>query len=152
MKTPIEHVEHRRIGAAHWQAQQTLGVAIERFLRAEGLGLSRSLALMALRDEPGLSGAALARRLLITAQSAGTLLTQLDGQGWMDRKPHAVHCAVLERFLFPAGHTKLKRMNDIFDDFDARLGMQLSAEERSQLSHSLRICLNAAVDMLRDGD
>ncbi len=152
MKIEIEYVEYRRIGAALWQAQRTLGVAIERFLREEGLGLSQALALMALRDEPGLSGAALARRLLITAQSAGTLLAQLDAQGWIDRRPHAIHRAIFEASLSPAGAEKLDRVNEIFDAFDARLGKQLSDGERNQLFHSLRTCLDAAIEMLREGE
>ena len=56
---------------------------------------------------------------------------------------------VFETFLSPAGNEKLDRVIEIFDAFDARLGRQPSAEERNQLFHALRTCLNAAMDMLR---
>ena len=80
------------------------------------------------------------------------MLAQLDAQGWIDRKPHAVHRAIFEASLSPAGTDKLDRVIEIFDAFDARLGKQLGAEERSQLFHALRTCLNAAMDMLRGGE
>lgn len=152
MKRATKYVDQRRLGAVLWQAQRTLTVAAERLLRAEGLGLSQARALMVLGDQPGLSGAALARRLLVTSQSAGTLLAQLDAKGWVRREPHAVHGAVLESFLTETGKEKLERVVRIMDAFDARLVAQLGAEPRDRLLDSLLTCMEAARNMIEGED
>lgn len=150
MDDEAARVQYRRLGAVVWQTQRALSAAVERLLRGEGLGLSQARALMVLGDQPGLSGAALARSLLITAQSAGTLLSQLEAKGWVERKPHPVHQAVLESVLTEAGRDKLGRVIHIMDAFDARLGRDLGAERRDELFRSLRTCLETATRMLQE--
>ena len=62
------------------------------------LGLLRQLA-----DEPGLSGAQLARRLLITPQGAQLALTSLERSGLVERKPDPAHGRILRAYLTDQG-------------------------------------------------
>ena len=64
------------------------------------LGLMRQLA-----DEPGLSGAELARRLLITPQGAQLALTSLERSGLVERKPDPDHGRILKAYLTDQGRT-----------------------------------------------
>lgn len=150
MSKEKENVPSHRIGAALWQADRAFSIALERTLKPEGIGMTQALALIALRNQPGLSGAALARFLRITAQSAGTLLTQLDQQGLVVKRPHAVHRAIVEAFLSEEGEAKLARVQQIFADFDAQIAEHLSLRERDELYRALQTCLKAATDMISD--
>jgi DNA-binding MarR family transcriptional regulator len=62
------------------------------------LGLMRQLA-----AEPGLSGAELARRLLITPQGAQLALTSLERSGFVERKPDPAHGRILRAYLTDQG-------------------------------------------------
>ena len=62
------------------------------------LGLMRQLA-----DEPGLSGAELARRLLITPQGALLALTALERSGLVERKQDPQHGRILQAYLTDRG-------------------------------------------------
>jgi len=62
------------------------------------LGMMRQLA-----DEPGLSGAQLARRLLITPQGAQLALTSLERSGLVERKPDPTHGRILRAYLTDQG-------------------------------------------------
>ena len=138
----------QRIGAALWQAEHTVGLAVDQHLSQEGLGLSQVTAMMHLREQPKLSGAALSRLMLITRQSATTLLGQLEAQGWISRTEHHIHRGILEATLSVEGEEKLNRANEILDEFDARLGGEMNLKEREQLFTSLSTCLRAARTML----
>ncbi len=62
------------------------------------LGMMRQLA-----DEPGLSGAELARRLLITPQGAQLALTSLERSELVERKPDPAHGRILRAYLTDRG-------------------------------------------------
>jgi DNA-binding MarR family transcriptional regulator len=62
------------------------------------MGLMRQLA-----KEPGLSGAELSRRLLITPQGVQHALTALERRGFIERKPDPQHGRVLQAYLTDEG-------------------------------------------------
>ena len=62
------------------------------------IGMLRQLA-----DEPGLSGAELARRLLITPQGVQLALTALERRGLVERKQDPQHGRILQAFLTDQG-------------------------------------------------
>ncbi|MCV7317168.1 MarR family transcriptional regulator [Mycolicibacillus parakoreensis] len=64
------------------------------------IGLLRQLA-----GEPGLSGAELARRLLITPQGVQLALTALERRGLVERKPDPRHGRILQAYLTEEGRT-----------------------------------------------
>jgi DNA-binding MarR family transcriptional regulator len=62
------------------------------------IGLMRQLA-----NEPGLSGAELARRLLITPQGAQLALTALERRGLVERKQDPQHGRIMQAYLTDKG-------------------------------------------------
>lgn len=62
------------------------------------IGLLRQLA-----NEPGLSGAELARRLLITPQGVQLALTALERRGLVERKPDPRHGRIMRAYLTDEG-------------------------------------------------
>jgi DNA-binding MarR family transcriptional regulator len=62
------------------------------------IGILRQLA-----DEPGLSGAELARRLLITPQGVQLALKALEQRGLVERKPDPQHARILQAYLTEKG-------------------------------------------------
>jgi DNA-binding MarR family transcriptional regulator len=62
------------------------------------MGLLRQLA-----NEPGLSGAELARRLLISPQGVQLALTALEGRGLVERKQDPQHGRILRAYLTDQG-------------------------------------------------
>lgn len=64
------------------------------------IGLLRQLS-----GEPGLSGAQLARRLLITPQGVQLALSALERRGLVERKPDPHHGRILRAYLTDQGRT-----------------------------------------------
>lgn len=64
------------------------------------IGLLRQLA-----GEPGLSGAELARRLLITPQGVQLALSALEGRGLVERKQDPRHGRILRAYLTEEGRS-----------------------------------------------
>ncbi|MCX4091348.1 MarR family winged helix-turn-helix transcriptional regulator [Nocardia sp. alder85J] len=62
------------------------------------IGLMRQLA-----NEPGLSGAELSRRLLITPQGVQMALTALERRGLVERKPDPQHGRIIQAYLTDEG-------------------------------------------------
>ncbi|MDH6245050.1 MarR family transcriptional regulator [Mycobacterium sp. OTB74] len=62
------------------------------------IGVLRQLA-----NEPGLSGAELARRLLISPQGVQLALTALEKRGLLERKKDPQHARILQAFLTDSG-------------------------------------------------
>src|SRR5690349_20913769 len=78
------------VGFALRNLMQTFRQRIEAALREQGLELSfaHAMVLKHLAKEPGLSGAQLARRAIVTAQSMNGLLHGLESTGMVVHEPH----------------------------------------------------------------
>jgi DNA-binding MarR family transcriptional regulator len=68
-----------------------------------GVTTSQIGVLRQLADEPGLSGAELARRLLISPQGVQLALTALERRGLVERKQDPQHGRILQAFLSDEG-------------------------------------------------
>ncbi len=64
-----------------------------------GVSTAQIGVLRQLSDEPGLSGAELARRLLISPQGVQLALTALEQRGLIERKPNPQHKRMLQAYL-----------------------------------------------------
>lgn len=64
-----------------------------------GVSTAQIGVLRQLSNEPGLSGAELARRLLITPQGVQLALTALEKRGLVERKQNPAHGRILQAFL-----------------------------------------------------
>lgn len=68
-----------------------------------GVTTSQIGVLRQLSEEPGLSGAELARRLLISPQGVQLALTALERRGLVERKQDPQHGRILQAYLSDAG-------------------------------------------------
>ncbi|MCG5434227.1 MarR family transcriptional regulator [Mycobacterium sp. MYCO198283] len=92
------------------------------------IGLLRQLA-----NEPGLSGAELARRLLISPQGVQLALTSLERRGLVERKRDPQHGRILQTFLTDEGRaTASAVVADAVAAHEKVFGV-LSADEQRQL-------------------
>lgn len=96
------------------------------------IGVLRQLA-----NEPGLSGAELARRLLISPQGVQLALTALEKRGLVERKQNPQHGRILQAFLTDEGRSVAAAVvADAIAAHDKVFGV-LTAEEQKTLRELL---------------
>jgi DNA-binding MarR family transcriptional regulator len=96
------------------------------------IGLMNQLA-----DEPGLSGAQLARRLLITPQGVQLALTTLERSGLVERKPDPNHGRIQRAYLTEQGRKTTKSCTADALAANEQLFAVLNADERETLASLL---------------
>src|SRR5580693_1023207 len=89
------------------QAQAAARLAMERALADLGVTPPQFVVLTMLRAYPGLSGADLARVALLTPQTVGVIIRNLERDGAIRKTPHPVHGRVLQWTLTRRGGTLL---------------------------------------------
>jgi DNA-binding MarR family transcriptional regulator len=89
------------------QAQAATRLTLERALDDLGVTPPQFAVLTMLRAYPGLSGADLARVALLTPQTVGVIIRNLERDGAIRKTPHPVHGRVLQWTLTRRGGTLL---------------------------------------------
>jgi DNA-binding MarR family transcriptional regulator len=89
------------------QAQAATRLTLERALADLGITPPQFVVLTMLKAYPGLSGADLARAALLTPQTVGVIIRNLERDGAIRKKPHPVHGRVLQWTLTRRGQTLL---------------------------------------------
>ena len=77
--------------------------AVNDAVSQHGVSTAQIGVLRQLANEPGLSGAELARRLLITPQGVQLALKALEQRGLVERKPDPQHARILQAYLTDQG-------------------------------------------------
>nr|ABP44944.1 transcriptional regulator, MarR family [Mycolicibacterium gilvum PYR-GCK] len=91
------------------------------------IGVLRQLA-----NEPGLSGAELARRLLISPQGVQLALTALERRGLVERKQNPSHGRILQAFLTDQGRDVAAAVvQDAIAAHDKVFGVLSKAEQKT---------------------
>jgi DNA-binding MarR family transcriptional regulator len=150
----LAHHNREHEGYLIKELQQLLRTQIEARNRAKGLWVSfpHSTVLMTLQAEPGLSGAQLARRNSVTAQTMNGLLLPLEAKGLIERSPDPENARVLRCYLKPKGVGILQQgMLEAGAVFDLMLG-KLSDRERQEFRNILRRCIEALQARGADAD
>ena len=93
------------------QAWQALSGAMEMALRPHGLTVAQYGVLSVLAREPGASGADLARACSTTAQAMNGVLTTLERDSLIERRPHPTHGRILQATLTSEGQRQLEAAN-----------------------------------------
>ncbi len=83
--------------------------AVSDAVRPYGVTPTQLGALNRLVLEPGLSGADLARRLLVTPQAAQLALASLEERGLVERRPDANHGRIVRTYLTAEGQAVVDR-------------------------------------------
>ena len=139
----------RKFGLALWQTQHAVDRAMAAALAPLEMTLTQVSALILIEAEPGISGAELARRLGLTAQSTGTLIAQLEQRGWAERGPHPMHRRVIETRITEQGDLALGTALGVVAQVDAVVMKHLSKADRTGLTEALDRCRTAAEGLLR---
>lgn len=136
VRLPID----QRIGHHIKRAEQELIAAKHAALRPFELTVPQYTVLLVLSQEPGLSGARLARRCLVTPQTMSSVLATLETRGLVARKPHPIHSHILETRLTRAGRTVLNKADEAATAIELRLAEVFEPAERDQLIALLARC------------
>jgi DNA-binding MarR family transcriptional regulator len=99
-------------------------------------------ALNRLVQEPGLSGAELARRLLVTPQAAQLALAALEDRGLVERRPDANHGRIVRTYLTDEGRQVVDDCMVLGLRAEDQFLAVLTAEERKTLVDLLRRLAN----------
>ncbi|MUL82671.1 MULTISPECIES: MarR family winged helix-turn-helix transcriptional regulator [unclassified Mycolicibacterium] len=107
-------------------------------VKEHGVTTAQIGVLRQLTNQPGLSGAELARRLLITPQGVQLALTALEKRGLVERKQDPQHGRILQVFLTDEGRAVASAVvADAVAAHDRVFGV-LTDEEQEQLKALLR--------------
>ncbi|MBS0530296.1 MAG: MarR family transcriptional regulator [Proteobacteria bacterium] len=112
------------------QAQAATRLTLERSLGEVGVTPPQFVVLTMLKAYPGLSGADLARVALLTPQTVGVIVRNLERDSAIRKMPHPVHGRVLQWTLTRRGKTLLDKCRRRAMAVERRLGIGLSARTR----------------------
>ncbi|MDT0319918.1 MULTISPECIES: MarR family transcriptional regulator [unclassified Streptomyces] len=129
-----------RIGHHVKRAEQHLIAAKHSAVQEFGLTVSQYTVLLVLSTEPGLTGAGLARRCLVTPQTMSAVLNTMERVGLVERLPHPTHQHVLETRLTPLGKGRLRKADRAAVAVEQRLSKLFTPEERESFLEYLGRC------------
>jgi len=112
------------------QAQAATRLTLERSLAGLGVTPPQFVVLTMLRAYPGLSGADLARVALLTPQTVGVIIRNLERDGAIRKTPHPVHGRVLQWTLTRRGATLLGQCRRHANALEQRLMAGLLPREQ----------------------
>jgi len=127
-----------RVGYQLKRAQQALRTAMDEGLRAQGITTPQYAALTALAADEPLSGAELARRCFVTAQTMNAILVGLERARLVERTPHAEHGRVIDARLTKRGRAKLQDAHQTVIGIEERMLAEMTAAGRRRLNETLR--------------
>jgi DNA-binding MarR family transcriptional regulator len=114
------------------QAAASARLTLERALAKLGATPPQFLVLTMLRAYPGLSGADLARVAVLTPQTVGVIIRNLERDGAIRKAAHPVHGRVLQWTLTRRGTTLLEKCRRHAHALERRLSAELgTAAERA---------------------
>ncbi|MCP4618892.1 MAG: MarR family transcriptional regulator [Bradyrhizobium sp.] len=113
------------------QAQAAARLSMERSLAGLGVTPPQFVVLTMLRAYPGLSGAALARIALLTPQTVGVIIRNLERDGAIAKTPHPRHGRVLQWTLTRRGAKILENCRRHALALERRLAAGLSAKSQT---------------------
>jgi DNA-binding MarR family transcriptional regulator len=137
------------VGLALRQLMHTLRQNVESALRARGIDLSfvHGMVLKNLAREPGLSGAQVARRALVTAQTMNGVLRSMEAASLIVREPHPENRRQDCWFLTKNGARRMDEAHEVVDEILTRMLAPLSRTDAARLTALLRECAGALQSM-----
>jgi DNA-binding MarR family transcriptional regulator len=130
------------------QAQAAARLTLERRLVDLGITPPQFAVLTMLRAYPSLSGADLARVALLTPQTVGVIIRNLERDRAIKKTPHPVHGRVLQWTLTRRGATLLERSRLPVRALERRLIAGLGAKAQATVRRWLS---KIAADLAQDG-
>ena len=130
------------------QAQAATRLAMERSLTELGVTTPQFVVLTMLKAYPGLSGADLARVALLTPQTVGVIIGNLERDGAIRKTPHPVHGRVLQWTLTRRGSSLLEKCRRRVSAVERRLVAGLPTKAEATIRRWLS---KISVDLHEDG-
>jgi DNA-binding MarR family transcriptional regulator len=130
------------------QAQAAARLTLERALADLGVTQPQFAVLTMLNAYPGLSGADVARVALLTPQTVGVIIGNLERDGAIRKTPHPVHGRMLQWALTSRGSDLLDKCRRRVNVLERRLVAGLGAREETIIRRWLS---KIAVDLHWDG-
>jgi DNA-binding MarR family transcriptional regulator len=140
--------EKGHLGYLLRQAQAATRLTLERALDDLRVTPPQFAVLTMLRAYPGLSGADLARVALLTPQTVGVIIRNLERDGAIRKTPHPVHGRVLQWSLTRRGGTLLDKSRQRVTALERRLVAGLGAKAQVTIRRWLS---KIAADLQQDG-
>ena len=125
--------EHGHIAYLLRQAQAATRLTLDRSLADLGVTPPQFAVLTMLKAYPGLSGADVARLALLTPQTVGVIIGNLERGGAIRKKPHPVHGRVLQWTLTHHGSDLLEKCRRRVDAVERRLVAGLGAKAETTI-------------------
>jgi len=113
----------------------------ERLRRNSDVSFAHLVTLDQLQQEPGIAGAQLARRLLVTAQTMTGLLRRLEREGSVERRPDPHNRRADRWYLMPAGLERLNLARNAGAPVMTQMLSRLSEHDVSELRGYLERCV-----------
>jgi len=136
------------LGMALRQLMQTFRQSMDAGLRARGLDLSfaHGMVLRTLAREPGISGAQLARRTTVTAQSMNGLLRSMESTQLIVRERHAENRRTDCWYLTNVGLKQVEQAGEVVDEVMSRIRASITRADGTRLVELLHKCAEALSD------
>jgi len=112
-----------------------------RLRRSAEISFAHLVTLDQIQAEPGIAGAQLARRLLVTAQTMTELLKRLEREGSIERRPDPNNRRADRWYIVPAGLARLASGRQAGAPAMTQMLSLLSAPEVSELRGYLERCV-----------
>jgi DNA-binding MarR family transcriptional regulator len=125
--------EKGHLGYLLRQAQAATRLTLERALAELKVTPPQFAVLTMLKAYPGLSGADVARVALLTPQTVGVIIRNLERDGAIRKAPHPVHGRVLQWTLTRGGGTLLKKCRRHVNAVERRLAAGLGAKAEATI-------------------
>lgn len=132
-----------RLGHMVKSLEQELSGAKDAALRPMGLTVPQYQALLVIADTPGISGAELARRCLVTPQTMTTVLGNLTVKGLIERRTVPGQGRAMETTITAAGKRLLGRADKKIVEVEELLSGQLTKADQQSLRKLLEKCRSA---------
>ena len=140
----LERPEHI-IGFLLKSLQHTLRQTMDEAMRNNGIELSFAhfAALFGLYSEPGSTGAKLARRAFVSAQTMNSVLRRLEEDGYIARRPHPDSLRADSWSLTDEGLQQLERARSVGQAIFDRMLASLDSAEVASFESYLKRCIEA---------
>lgn len=113
----------------------------ERLRRSSDVSFAHLVTLDQLQQEPGIAGARLARRLLVTAQTMTGLLRKLEEEGAIERRPDPQNRRADRWYLLPAGLERLSAARNAGAPVMTQMLSLLEPAQVAEFRSSLERCV-----------
>lgn len=146
IREPVVLPEPRSdVGFALRHLMMTFRQMVDSTIRERGIEISfpHVMVLKSLAREPGISGAQLARRTAVTAQSMNGLLRSMESTGMIVREKHPENRRTDCWFMTKTGLRRVTEAGEIADEIISRMLKSISKADATRLSELLHECAAA---------